>query len=68
MTPTEIDESDYTEADESMEGWCTECAAFTTGCCEPDARRYKCDECGQRTVYGAQEALLMGMFAFSGED
>jgi hypothetical protein len=26
--------------------------------CEPDARRYKCEHCGKRAVYGADEILL----------
>jgi hypothetical protein len=27
--------------------------------CEPDARNYKCEACGQRQVFGAEEILLM---------
>lgn len=45
------------EADE-LGGFCTECGAETYGV-EPDARRYPCDECGARAVYGAQELLIM---------
>ena len=29
------------------------------GDCEPDARNYKCDECGKLEVFGAEEALFM---------
>jgi len=28
-------------------------------CVEPDARKYKCESCGEKEVYGAQEAILM---------
>ena len=39
-------------------GICTYCHAEQYGC-EPDARKYKCEECGNRTVYGAEELLIM---------
>ena len=26
---------------------------------EPDARKYLCESCGKKAVYGAEEALLM---------
>ena len=32
---------------------------------EPDARRYECEACGQPTVYGMEEALLMGLITIS---
>ena len=38
-------------------GFCVHCGAEADGC-EPDARRYYCDECGKRGVYGAEELLL----------
>ena len=28
--------------------------------CEPDARKYKCEECGEMKVYGLEELVLMG--------
>jgi hypothetical protein len=48
------------EAIESGEylGYCTECGNEQSGC-EPDARKYTCDECGQPSVYGAEELLMM---------
>ena len=27
--------------------------------CEPDARKYKCESCGNHAVYGAEELLMM---------
>jgi len=50
-------------AEESMmdlgsPGVCTACGAETDGC-EPDARNYECDDCGEREVFGAEELLLM---------
>lgn len=40
-------------------GFCTECGASRDGC-EPDARRYECWTCGEPSVYGAEECLMMG--------
>lgn len=40
-------------------GFCTGCGAERGGC-EPDAREYPCEECGEDKVYGAEELLLCG--------
>lgn len=45
---------------EDYVGFCVNCGAERE-CCEPDARKYPCDECGQRSVYGAEELLVMGL-------
>jgi len=45
------------ESDEYL-GFCLACGAEHTGI-EPDARRYLCEECGERRVYGAEEIMLM---------
>jgi len=45
------------EADENI-GFCLACGAEHMGI-EPDARRYECEECGARKVYGAEELLLL---------
>ena len=39
-------------------GFCLACGAEADGC-EPDARRYECEECGEHKVYGASELLIM---------
>ena len=41
-------------------GLCIACGA-STECCEPDAREYECSECGECTVYGAEELVVMGL-------
>lgn len=38
-------------------GFCVACGNEQDGC-EPDARKYECEECGKRTVYGAAELLM----------
>lgn len=50
---------DIEEAADSMAGFCLACGAWKDGC-EPDARKYECDECGEHKVYGAEEIALMG--------
>ena len=41
-------------------GFCVGCGAEQMGC-EPDARQYKCEDCGQNKVYGAAELILCGV-------
>jgi predicted RNA-binding Zn-ribbon protein involved in translation (DUF1610 family) len=39
-------------------GFCVACGAEAYGV-EPDARKYKCESCGQAKVYGAEELLML---------
>lgn len=39
-------------------GFCVACGAEAEGC-EPDARGYECESCGEPKVYGAEELLMM---------
>jgi hypothetical protein len=41
-------------------GFCIACGDATDGV-EPDAQRYPCRRCGERSVYGAEELLMMGV-------
>lgn len=41
-------------------GFCLACGQEQEGC-EPDARKYECESCGERQVYGAAELLIMGV-------
>lgn len=45
-------------AEDDGTGFCVHCGEEAGGC-EPDARRYKCDVCGNMSVYGAEELLLV---------
>lgn len=50
-------------AEESMfgmsdDGICLACGEETMGV-EPDARNYRCESCGKKAVYGAEEILFM---------
>ena len=44
------------QADDNL-GICKACGAEATGV-EPDARNYKCEECGEASVFGAKELLF----------
>jgi len=39
-------------------GFCIACGEEADGC-EPDAREYECESCGERKVYGAEELAMM---------
>lgn len=41
----------------SNPGFCTACGHQQEGC-EPDARNYECESCGERQVFGAMELLM----------
>ena len=45
---------------EDLVGFCTTCGA-EKDMCEPDARNYECDECGEYEVFGAEMLLHMGL-------
>lgn len=39
-------------------GFCIACGNEQEGC-EPDAREFECEACGERKVYGAAELAMM---------
>ena len=41
-------------------GWCLTCGEEVDGV-EPDARKYLCECCDKRTVYGIEELLMMDL-------
>lgn len=47
---------DAVAADDNL-GFCIMCGAMAHGV-EPDAQKYKCPECGEHFVYGAEEILV----------
>ena len=56
-----ITEEEYFNATESYIGYCPGCDEFTRECTEPDAEDYDCPECGNDSVVGAEQALLLGL-------
>ena len=63
-----ISMEEFYDATETSLGWCTECECFTHETCEPDAEKYKCPDCEQKTCYGAEQANLMGLFILADEE
>ena len=59
---------DYEAAVEDYGGWCTNCAAFTASGVEPDAEGYTCEFCEEKTVLGAEQALLEGRISVGEEE
>ena len=50
------------EADARECGICLACGALQDGC-EPDARKIRCEACGQNQVHGANDIMTMGLCA-----
>lgn len=63
----EITAYDYESALECYEGICLNCGSHRYGC-EPDARKYKCEICGEYKVYGVPELLIMGVLDITEEE
>lgn len=53
-------EDEAWEMDSDLAGVCTRCGDVSIGTCEPDARYYKCEVCGMKTVFGFAELVMMG--------
>jgi hypothetical protein len=45
---------------ENYLGFCIQCGA-ERDYCEPDARNYDCEDCGENAVFGAEELIIMGL-------
>jgi hypothetical protein len=54
------------QADDWSEGFCLACRS-PRECCEPDARAYKCDECGEHAVYGPHWIAICGLMSEAGQ-
>jgi hypothetical protein len=48
------------QASDDQCGFCLACGAEADGV-EPDARKYACEACGNKLVYGAEEIAMMGL-------
>lgn len=55
----------YRGAVDGSLGWCLDCKDFTREMTEPDADYYRCPDCGERCVVGAELALIMGAIEVS---
>ena len=62
-----ISQETYAEMSENYGGYCTQCGDEASGV-EPDARKYVCESCGERAVYGIEELLISGLIQFPDGD
>jgi hypothetical protein len=63
-----LSEEEFQSLRDEDAGMCLACGEYAYGV-EPDARRYTCECCGVKSVYGLEEALVMGRVEItSGED
>jgi hypothetical protein len=58
-------EREFMNRNEQYEGRCILCGS-SRGECEPDARKYPCEKCGESAVYGLEELLMMGYVRIGG--
>lgn len=56
-----VSEAELLEHADAYDGVCKACGEWTCGGVEPDAERYECDACGESAVYGAEQAMLLGI-------
>jgi len=57
----QFDIDTVTTAMRDMMGLCLVCGAESEDMVEPDARKYPCSACGENSVYGAEEIMIMGL-------
>lgn len=57
--PIKVTESLFRQLTDDSQGVCLKCGQ-TRDCCEPDAAKYPCENCGKRAVYGIEMALICG--------
>lgn len=60
MRARKLSESDFQTLSEEYAGICIECGEIQDSGVEPDAHGYECNSCGKSSVYGLEEALLLG--------
>jgi len=69
MIHKSITKSRIVRAIKSAQRHCDEYPGFCLNCgkkannCEPDARDYRCEKCGQNRVFGAEEILMSGSYS-----
>ncbi len=66
--PVKVSEEDYMDACDNYMGWCTNCQEFSRESCEPDCENYDCPNCEEDSVFGAEQALIMGLFEIDEEE
>ena len=68
LTSIKVGHREVWDLDSNSDGFCTACGELAPGCCEPDARGYLCDSCGEHKVYGTSELVMMGFIQITDND
>lgn len=55
----------HEEHSDEFPGLCLSCGEDARGV-EPDAERYRCDFCGERSVYGVEQIAILGAYREKG--
>lgn len=55
-----LTEDEYLEHTDAYDGVCLGCGKWTSGGVEPDAEKYRCEDCGEAKVYGTEQAMVIG--------
>lgn len=53
--------------DDNTQGFCIICGMGADGV-EPDARRYECESCGEKGVFGLEELVVCGVVAYEPDE
>jgi hypothetical protein len=64
----EMTASEYERYRDEYCGLCLACGEIQEGGCEPDARGYECESCGENRVYGIEESLMMGRITITSDE
>jgi predicted RNA-binding Zn-ribbon protein involved in translation (DUF1610 family) len=65
MKTIKMSEADFRMHRNDYNGICESCGAVRWGETEPDAEEYPCEECGEDTVTGIENALLGGIICIT---
>ena len=58
--PNELTPSEYLAREEEEQGLCFSCGTWCGGT-DPGTARARCGACGTHTLYGVEQALLLGV-------
>jgi len=59
----QLTEEEYLDLSDNYMGICLNCGEQRDSC-EPDARNYVCEYCGEKQVFGVEELLMEGKIEF----
>jgi len=59
----QLTEEEYLDLSDNYMGICLNCGEQRDSC-EPDARNYECEHCGEKQVFGVEELLMEGKIEF----